>query len=71
MTSVEQHKDQKSQHSHYFDKENVKEGRSTRQPTTSMGVENGEEELYDNLDHCLQSIENEYIIRKAQSQLMK
>ena len=66
----EQHKDQKSVFSQYIDKE-TNGGRYTRQPTTAMGVERGEEELYDNLENCLQNIENEYIIRKTQQKLMR
>ena len=40
----------KSQYSHYHDKEN-NPGRSTRQPTTAMAVEHGEEVLFDNLEN--------------------
>ena len=40
----------KSQFSHYHDKE-VNPGRSTRQPTTAMALEHGEEVLFDNLEN--------------------
>lgn len=43
----------------------------SRQRTTAMDVEHGDEELYDNLETCLQSIENDYIIRKAQTNAMR
>ena len=69
MTTVENDV-KKSQYSHYHDKEN-NPGRSTRQPTTAMAVEHGEEVLFDNLENQLQSIENEYMIRKTQTKLMR
>ena len=54
--SIENH-DQKSEY---------KGVKSTMPPTASMALEGlGEDELYRNIDTALQSIENDYIIRKA------
>ena len=53
-------------------KSEYKGGRSTMPPTASMALEAiGEDELYRNVDSALKSIENDFIIRKAQTQLMR